>query len=118
MEKENEKHLTPETESSRLKLDWFDLRAGHWPDLKAPPWGLNISGTVRKRWPEISKILIKAQEELKPHEERVFWSGEVEFPDGRIEVVDIKISSRKLASGQNSIDLWIWPKDSKYYEKK
>jgi len=50
-------------------------------------------------------------------EENVFWRDEMEFPDGRNEQVDIKIWKRKFSSGQASIDLWIWPKAKKYYQK-
>lgn len=107
----------PENEPSVLKLTWFDLRAGHWPDSKPPPWGLNLFGAIQKKWPEISKVLEQAVQEMKPGEEKVFWSGEIEFPDGRLEAVDIKIWARKSAP-QTLIDLWIWPKARKYYEQK
>lgn len=77
---------------------------------------LNIFGTVQRKWPEISKILEKTQEEIKPNKN--FWSKEIKFSDGRIKIVETKIKNRKLASEQNSMDLWAWTQNSKYYEKK
>lgn len=70
---------------------------------------MNFFSAAQRKWPEISKILEKEQEEIKSNEEKIFWSGEIEFPDGRIEIVEIKIKNRKLGSEQNSIDLWAWP---------
>jgi hypothetical protein len=118
MGKEGKNLETRETGPADLKLNWFDLRAGHWPDSKSPPWGLNTFGAIQKKWPEISEILKQAEQEMKPGEEKVFWSGEMEFPDGRMEQIEIKIWKREFRSGQTSVDLWIWPKANKYYKKK
>jgi hypothetical protein len=118
MENKYEKEFVPEVESNRLKLDWFDLRAGHWPDSKDPPWGLNITVTIKNKWPDIIKVLEKISEEMSLGEERVFWSGEIEFPDGRMEYVEIKLWKRKINEDHSSTDLWIWPKANKYYKKK
>jgi hypothetical protein len=105
-----------EGKSVRLKLSWFDLRAGHWPDSKVPSWGLNTFGAIEKKWPAIGTVLKQAGEVMKIGEEKVWWSGEIEFPDGRIEAVDIKIWVRK-PGGADMVDLWVWPKAKKYYEK-
>ncbi|MBU1146665.1 hypothetical protein KKD80_03930 [Patescibacteria group bacterium] len=118
MEKGSEREFAPKTESVNLKLSWFDFRAGHWSGLKDPPWGLNLLGMISLRWPEIKDVLAKAEKELELEEEKVFWSGKIEFPDGRMEDVDLKIWKRKLGEGRASIDLWIWPKAEKYYKKK
>lgn len=79
---------------------------------------MNFFSAAQRKWPEISKILEKEQEEIKSNEEKIFWSGEIEFPDGGIEIAEIKIKNRKLGSGRNLIGLWAWPRDGKYYEKK
>lgn len=115
MTAEHEIDLSPERELVDLTLDWFDLRAGHWPDLKSPPWGLNDFGSIKKKWPDVNETLSKADKEMKPGEERDFWSGEIKFPDGRIEAVDVKIRCIGHSHGGSEVSLWLWPKDQKYY---
>jgi hypothetical protein len=117
MEKEQENLETRETGPVDLRLNWFDLRAGHWPDSKDPPWGLNTFGSLKSQHPEIEEALGAADKELKPGEERLVFAGKVQFPDGRVEEVEIKAACRKYTSGSGA-DLWIWPKADKYYKKK
>ena len=107
---------SPESGPARLILSPVDLWSGHEPGVKAPPWELTGFGSIEIRYPETQKAFEAAAKELKPGEERVVFDGEVQFPNGKVEEVEIKAVCRKYTSG-SGIEMWIWPKAEKYYQK-
>ncbi|MDO8516032.1 MAG: hypothetical protein Q7S28_02155 [bacterium] len=75
------------TEKPRILLDEFrDFKGGHWPGIKAPPWGLNAMFLVNH--PEIAEKFEAI--ELREGEEKSLCEAEMDVEGKRI-ILDIKV---------------------------
>lgn len=109
----NPEKSEPERREQRelTKLKYLDFKAGHWFGLKEPPLGLNEVFLMEH--PDIAAEARKMFNTLKPGEEVLFSSMEVEVEEGKKETVDVKVYKREDLP--NIMYIHAYPRSQEYY---